>query len=309
MSALYVTSPGPGEGKTAVAAALLRLLGPASYRRRGEEGHPDAAFLAEHVVRPPYDALAVAPDDRPAAADGAPVVLEGEGPAPAGTPSLAVVGYRGEATAEAAGSLGRDANALGVVLNAVPAPQRDRVERAVGTELAALGTRLLGVLPEERSLRAATVAELAAFLGGEVLCAHDALDNLVESYMVGAMSHAGARPYFNRKQNKAVVCGGNRLDLHMAALATPCRCILATGGFDPDPVVLERAEAEGVPMVKLLGDTVSTMDRISAFLRQVRFRHEAKLGPFVELFRRHVDLDQIGRALGAAAPVLGGAGR
>ena len=95
----------------------------------------------------------------------------------------------------------------------------------------------------------------------------------------------------------------------MAALATPCQCLVATGGYDPDPVVLERAEADDVPIVRLVADTVSTMDRISDFLPAVRFHHEAKLAPFVELFQRQVERARIERVLGAHAPAVGGATR
>ncbi|HEY3078853.1 MAG TPA: DRTGG domain-containing protein [Chloroflexota bacterium] len=309
MSWLYVTSPGPGEGKTAVAAALLRLLGPSSYRRVAQCEHPDAAFLAGFVGAPPNDALTVGAADPSVEPTDAPSIVEGEPPAPAGLATLAVVGYRGDGTVVAARALAEGANVVGIVLNAVPTAQRDLVARVVEPGLASLGLSVLGVLPEERALRAATVAELAAFLEGEVICAPEARGNLIESYMVGAMSDVSGVPYFNRKQNKAVVCGGNRIDVHMAALATPCRCIVATGGYDPDPVVLERADAEGVPIVRLVPDTVSTMDRISAFLRTVRFRHEAKVAPFVELFRRHVDLSPIERVLHAPAPAVGRASR
>lgn len=310
MSQLFVTSPGPGEGKTAVAAALLRLFGPARYRRLSQGEHPDAAFVGRYLgPATPTEQLTVGRADLALGPTDRPEIIEGEPPAPAGLPTLAVVAYRGQGTAGAAGALAEGADVVGVVLNAVPPTQRGFVAREIEPALGAVGLTLLGVLPEERPLRAATVAELAAFLQGEVLTAHGALGNLVESYMVGAMSHVSGVPYFNRKQNKAVVCGGNRIDIHMAALATPCRCLVATGGYDPDPVVLERAEADDVPIVRLVADTVSTMDRISDFLRAVRFHHEAKLAPFVELFQRQVERARIERVLGAHAPAVGGATR
>jgi BioD-like phosphotransacetylase family protein len=283
MSGLHVTSPGPGEGKTAVACALLHLFGLRRYERDGGADHPDGQFVARLV----------------AAGGEGPTVSEGE-TARADRPSLAVVAYRGDATAGALGELARRHRPIGAIVNAVPPAQRRVFEREVRPALEELGVRVLGALPEERALRAASVGELAAFLGGEVMTAEHALDNLVENYMVGAMSHVGGLPYFNRKQNKAVVTGGDRLDVIMAALGTPCRCIVATGGFDPDPVLLERAEAEEVPIVRVGESAVATLDRIGVFLRGVRFRHEAKIEPFAALFREHVDTGELERALGQA---------
>ena len=285
MSGLHVTSPGPGEGKTAVAAALVRLFGPRGYEREGGADHPDQRFMAEHT---------------PAADE--PALSEGESPR-TGRPSLAVVAYRGDATAETLREIVRRDRPIGAILNAVPDAQRRLVEREIVPVLAELGVPLLGILPETRALRAASVGELAAFLDGTVMTAPDALGNLVENYMLGAMSHVSGLPYFNRKENKAVVTGGDRLDVIMSALGTPCRCIIATGGFDPDPVLLERAQAEEVPIVKVGEDAVVTLDRIATFLRGVRFHHEAKIEPFVELFRRHVDLGALERALGSSAAV------
>jgi BioD-like phosphotransacetylase family protein len=319
MSGLHVTSPGPGEGKTAVACALLRSFGLRTYERDGGDDHPDGQFVARLL-----DASAEAKADARTAREGrphpaplpegggtwgqtqrraGPPVSEGEA-ARADRASLAVVAYRGDATAGAMAELARRHRPIGVILNAVPAAQQRVVEREVRPALEELGVPVLGVLPEERALRAASVGELAAFLGGEVMTAEDALDNLVENYMVGAMSHLSGRPYFNRKQNKAVVTGGDRLDVIMAALGTPCRCVVVTGGFDPDPVLLERAEAEEVPIVKVSESATATLDRIGLFLRGVRFRHEAKIEPFVRLFRERVDLSALERALGASAAAV-----
>jgi BioD-like phosphotransacetylase family protein len=285
MSGLHVTSPGPGDGKTAVACALLRVFGLRGYERDGGADHPDHRFVAQHF----------APADAPA-------ITEGETPRP-GRASLAVVAYRGDATAEGLREVAWRNRPIGAILNAVPDAQRRFVEREVRPAIEELGVPVLGVLPEERALRAASVGELAAFLGGVVMTAPDALGNLVENYMVGAMSHVSGLPYFNRKTNKAVVTGGDRLDVIMAALGTPCRCIIATGGVDPDPVLIERAEAEEVPIVQVAEDAVTTLDRIGVFLRGVRFHHEGKVEPFVELFRRNVELAALERALGVPATV------
>lgn len=290
-----------------LAAGLLRLFGPSAavgYSRIADGAvHPDAEFLG---------ATGGAANDRAVATDDAATLsrlaqgahlLEGDGEAPSGVSSVAIVAFRGADTVDAVRAAAD--GAVGVILNAVPAPQARYVENEIRPALTAAGVRLLGVLPEERRLRAATVLELARYLDGEVMTAPEALGELVESYMVGAMSHVSGIPYFLRRENKVVICGGERIDVHLAALGTPCRAIVVTGGYDPDPVVIERAEADGVPIVKVFGNSVATLDRVSDFLRQVRFHHPEKIARAADLVRTHVDVDALARVVGVQGVARG----
>lgn len=292
MAQLYVTSPGPGEGKTAVAAGLLQVLGNRgvqSYGRLGDAAHPDAGFVRS--------ALGLLQSD-------APSIVEGDGAAPAGSQTLVVAAFGGEKTIERVRSLA--AGSLGVIVNAVPSAQGRYIERSLRPALEAAGVRLLGVLPEERALRAARVGDLAAFLGGEVVAGHDFLDNEFQSVMIGAMSHQGssAISYFMRMDRKIVVTGGDRIDVHLGALGTPTEAIILTGGYGPDPVVVERAEAENTPIISVLAETPDTMERIGEFLRAARFGQQSKVAAMADLLRQHVDLEPIERALGLQAAAV-----
>jgi BioD-like phosphotransacetylase family protein len=288
MPSIYVTSPRPGEGKTTVAAGLLQVLGRRgvqSYRRQGDDEATAWLRRALGLV----DAAEAA-------------IVEGDGPAPAGTATLVVAAFRGRGTADAVAAA--SAGALGVILTAVPREQGRFVQRELRPAIEAAGLRVLGELPEERALRAATVGELAAFLQGEVVAGRDYLDNEFQSVMIGAMSHQGgtALPYFTRMEKKIVVTGGDRIDVHMGALGTPTQAIVATGGFAPDPVVVERAEAESCPIIAVLPETPDTLEQIGRFFEQVRFRHESKVRVAAELIRQYVDLAPIESALGLPAP-------
>lgn len=289
MPSIYVTSPGPGEGKTTVAAGLLQLLGRRgvqSYRRQGDDETTTWVRRTLGLV----DAAEAA-------------VVEGDGQAPPGAATLAVAAFRGRGTAEAVAAMNAG-NALGVILTAVPREQGRFVQRELRPAIEAAGLKVLGELPEERALRAATVGELAAFLQGEVVAGRDYLDNEFQSVMIGAMSHQGgtALPYFMRMEKKIVVTGGDRIDVHMGALGTPTQAIVATGGFAPDPVVVERAEAESCPIIAVLPETPDTLEQIGRFLEQVRFRHQSKVRVAAELMRQYVDLAPIESALGLPAP-------
>jgi BioD-like phosphotransacetylase family protein len=292
MTSLSICSPQRGDGKTTVAAGLLSLLGRrglGGYRREGDGA--DAEFLRS--------ALGLAPTP------GGHEIVEAESGQAAAGPRLIVTAFRGEATAEEARAGAAGGQTLGVIVNAVPAAQARRVERELRPALEGAGLRWLGALPETRALRGHTARELAQFLRAGVIAGQDYLDNVIETYMIGAMSHIGnsAVPYFERFQNKAVVTGGNRIDVHMAALGTPCQAIVLTGGFDPDPVVVERAEAESCPLIQVSEETPEVMDRIGALLRGVRFRHAGKVPLAADLLRQHVDLSPIEAVLDRAAAV------
>jgi BioD-like phosphotransacetylase family protein len=286
MASLYVCSPRAGDGKTTVAAALLSVLGrntPTSYRGA------DAAFVKQ--------ALGLA--DGPTGSE----IVEVEDAAAAGGARLIVAAYTGDATLEAARACASAGQTIGVILNMVPPAQTRFVERELRPQLEQAGLPVLGVLPELRALRGHTAAEVAQFLRGAVIAGQDYLDNVIESYMIAAMSHLGSSgvPYFERFQNKAVVTGGDRIDVHLSALGTPCQALILTGGYDPDPVVLERAESEACPLIQVADNTPQVMDAIGLFLRDVRMRHASKIPIAADLVRQHVDLAPIERALGLSA--------
>ena len=83
-----------------------------------------------------------------------------------------------------------------------------------------------------------SVGELAEFLSGKILCCADKVDELVEHLMVGAMSVDSALTYFRRKPNKAVITGGDRPDIQLAALETSTKCLILTGNLQPSPIIL-----------------------------------------------------------------------
>ena len=98
-------------------------------------------------------------------------------------------------------------------------------------------------------------------------------------------------------EKKIVVTGGDRIDIHMGALGTPTEAIVATAGYAPDPVVIERAEAENTPIISVLPETPEIVDRIGEFLGQARFT-PAKASVMADLVRQHVDVAALESVLG-----------
>ncbi len=186
---------------------------------------------------------------------------------------------------------------LGVVINRVPRYRMRYVEETVRPFLARKGVKVYGVLPEEKVLQAVSVREITERLGGEVLCAEHALDELVENLMVGAMSVDSALSYFRRLPNKAVITGGDRPDVQLAALETSTKCLILTGNLRPSPIILSRAEEIGVPMILVKTDTLTTVENISSFFGRTRFHQPKKVERFQELMAERFEIDELFRDL------------
>jgi hypothetical protein len=189
-------------------------------------------------------------------------------------------------------------NLIGVVINLVP---ESKIGTA-GNQLAALfdkaGIKVLGVLPEVRSLLGLSVSELAQALGGEVLTATDKVDEIVENVMVGAMTVDSGIMYFNRKENKAVVVRGERTDMQLAALETPTKCLIIAGDVKPLPFVVARAQEKGVPLIKVKRDVPRVIEGIEEALTETSFHSQQKLKIFENVLDSRFDFKALYSGLG-----------
>ena len=187
---------------------------------------------------------------------------------------------------------------LGVVLNAIPRQRMPFVQEVIRPALEERGVPVLAVLPRERLLLSISVGELAEFLSGRILCCADKTDELVEHLMVGAMSVDAALTYFRRKPNKAVITGGDRPDIQLAALETSTKCLILTGNLQPSPIILGRAEEVGVPMLLVRQDTLTTVEIIERFFGKTRFHQEKKVQRFEEMLADRFDFERVYKGLG-----------
>jgi BioD-like phosphotransacetylase family protein len=120
--------------------------------------------------------------------------------------------------------------------------------------------------PENRTPIALTVGELAKGIGGKILNHVEKSDELVENYMLGAMTVDSGLDYFNRKKNKAAIIRQERLDMQLAALETSTVCLVLSGG-DTTPAyqVRQRAESRGIPIIATpvtVSDIVTRIDKL-----------------------------------------------
>jgi BioD-like phosphotransacetylase family protein len=182
---------------------------------------------------------------------------------------------------------------LGVILNQIPEEERDFVEDYARPYLGNQGINVLGAIPRVPRLSALSVGELQELLQAEVLTDYYEPDALVETFTVGAMTLDAALSRFRRQQNKAVITGGDRSDIQLAALETSTVALILTGQLHPSPTVLHQAESVKVPVLLVKTNTMETVDTIESSYGRTRLGQPEKLETFMKLMEACVDTQVI----------------
>ncbi len=182
---------------------------------------------------------------------------------------------------------------IGIVINDVPGSDLLTVNNTMRPFLEQHGIPVLGVLPKSNLLRSITVRELVHQLNAEVLCCGDRLNLLVESLAIGAMNVNAAVKYFRKRQNMAVVTGGDRVEIQQAALETSTQCLILTGQLPPPSFILSRAEELEIPILSVDLDTLSTVEIIERAFGQVRVHEPIKVECVRHLMSEHFDINRL----------------
>jgi hypothetical protein len=190
----------------------------------------------------------------------------------------------------------------GVVINRVPREAADYVHNLAIPFLEKQGIPILGALPEQRSLAALTVSELIEVLQAEVLTEHCDLEAMVETLTVGAMTADVALHRFREYTNKAVITGGDRTDIQLAALETSTTCLILTGNLQPSPLIIRQAEDFGVSVLLVRENTMETVEAIEQVFGKTRLGQPDKLAEFEALFTENLDFERLYQELGLELP-------
>lgn len=312
MPPLLIASLQPGAGRTTATAGLGACLAEAGrplllLRVRAAEG-PDAA--AEDDARAlagvagcTSPGSAVTEQEALTEASQASCLIE----APAGVANelagrlsarvVLVTTADGDLTAS---DLSAAAQALGgALLGVVVTRQPPHRLEAAATALRERGLTPLAVLPEDRLLAGPTVHELAEALHASRLFEGADEGEAVEFVMLGPITADPAQPYFLQHGSKAVVNRFDKMDLHLAALATEPDCVVLTGGQQPSPYFLDRLRGSDVPVTVLLAPegTMRTAELLDELYTRTRCAGQRKLQRAHELFRAHADIEAIVSAI------------
>jgi uncharacterized protein len=187
---------------------------------------------------------------------------------------------------------------LGVIVNDVPNSQMVTVRDQVKPFLEERGIEVLGILPRNDLLRSVSVGDLVQQLGAEVLCRADRMDLMVESLKIGAMNVNSALEYFRKGRNMAIVTGGDRTDIQLAALETSTQCLILTGHLPPSSTILSRADDLEIPILSVDLDTLTTVEIVDQAFGQVRLHEPIKIQSVYQMMDSCVNVDAILNKLG-----------
>ena len=276
MPRLQVLSAQPSAGKTTIAVALAEGLAANGARVQlvragsGPGADEDAkSFAGVLSAGSPGRAVTTPPAG---SADETVIVELDAGATPLdGTPAVVVIrSAPTDADRALASSLGD--RLLGTVATGVIP---DGVED-VARELTNGGFRPLALIPENRALAAPSVGEIRDALKAQVLYDGDNESETVEDILVAPVYADPARPHLRRFASKAVLAPFNKTDLHLAIIDTNAACLVITGGHDPSPYVIDRAQHDATTILLAPHQTPETIAALSDVWLTSRFRGERK---------------------------------
>ena len=215
-------------------------------------------------------------------------------------PVLLVIRYRTTLAVDAIVAVQRfiGDRLMGVLMNQIEETRFDFVQDSVVPYLEKRNIPVFGTLPRDQGLAGIPVDELIEELGGRVVGTARGTDKVVESLMIGAMGAEAGLSHFRRRANKAVVTGGDRTDLQLAALETSTNALILSGNFQPTPAVVAKAEQRDVPIIIVGDDTLTAVERIENMFGHIRFHQRTKLDRFVELMDECFDWQRFYEKLG-----------
>lgn len=181
----------------------------------------------------------------------------------------------------------------GILINRVPEDAAEFVATVARPFLEEQGVPVFGVIPEVRTLAAITVGELIDLLKANVLTEMSNRDAMVETLTVGAMHAEAALSRLRKYKNKAVITGGDRTDIQLAALETSTTCVILTGNLKPSSLIIKQANQLKVPVLLVHENTMETVESIENVFGKTRLGQSAKLQQFQELLEQHVELERL----------------
>ena len=180
-------------------------------------------------------------------------------------------------------------NLIGVVLNRIPHHRIDFINKRIIPFFQRREIDVLGTIPLDSLLNSVSVRELQQILNGRFLLGEEYGADLIEKFLIGSMNADKAIDYFKKSKNKAVIVGGDRPDIILAALETPTSCIVLTGDLYPNDILLAKAEEMKIPIILVKDDTYSTVQKVDKVLGRLRVKEEKKVKLGASLIEKEIN--------------------
>jgi BioD-like phosphotransacetylase family protein len=187
---------------------------------------------------------------------------------------------------------------LGVIVNRVHAGYAEELQDLIVPFLEQKGIPVFGILPYDAVLGSVMIADIVEALAGDVLCCRNRLDGLIEHFLIGGMQVDRALEYIRKARNNAVIVGGDRADIHLAAIEAATQCLILTGNLYPNEIIISRAEMRGIPIIVVRDDTYSVAKKVEDLSRKLRLREKNKVYCGIRLIEEQVNFKRLYEALG-----------
>lgn len=185
-----------------------------------------------------------------------------------------------------------DVDLLGVVINKVS--DVDEFNAEYLPHFKAMGIKVLGIMPFERSLAEFSVANIADKLFARVIAGEDGLQRKIKNIFVGAASVNSAlmNPRFN-KLEKLIITDGDRSDIILAALENHTSGIVLTNNILPPANIISKADDRKIPMMLVPFDTYETAKKIDRMVPLLTKDDEERIELISDIVRENVDIKSI----------------
>jgi len=180
----------------------------------------------------------------------------------------------------------------GVILNMVQEEDMESARKEEGF-LNKNKIPVFGIVPFSNILQSTSIKALKDELSANILCGEKHIDRLVQEVLVGAMDPEHAITFFHRKKNLAVITGGDRADIHLAALEANASCLILTGGFQPSDIILGLAEERNTPVLLTPYDTLTTAQKAEWLIGHSRTHEKEKLSSLKTLIKENVKIGEL----------------
>jgi len=155
------------------------------------------------------------------------------------------------------------------------------------------GIPVIGEIPMIPELRTFRVYEVTEKMDLKAIAGKSGMDNVVEEVIVGAMSPQVAVRYMRRSKKKAVITGGDRTEILLAALSTNTSCIIVTGGVMPIRTVMSRADELKIPILLTNDDTLTAAEGIDHLIARIDPKDTEKIDLIMKAIKKNVELGKI----------------
>jgi BioD-like phosphotransacetylase family protein len=181
---------------------------------------------------------------------------------------------------------------LGVILNKLPKEDVHLCRKWVLPYLKSYDVDVLGIIPNDQELNVIRCMDLAYELKGRIVAGNNRAAGMgITNFTIGSMQIDAFMAHIRDKSSCAIILGGDRTDLQLAALCSNLNCLVLTGNIGPSELIRVKAEAQDVPIIVVKENTFAVARRINQILKSHKFNDLEQINRGISLFDQSVDIE------------------